>query len=259
MRQSDTKSGKPADRQADWQTERYTDGVIDMTDRETSRKTVRWYWYYAIKVLYTLKFSQWINFCIFSELVCIREIKTAKIIGNWSENEARYVFAEIKNSKIHRASFVMFSWNKHPHKIFNQPALSLFCEIKSLQKCQHIQQPKFIPTAYHHHWQRWTGLNPQQQNRQPLVAVFLPSPWRTHQVLRYHQEGRYTLFPLLMGPQFQQRRALQRTMAPHQLVYLEGQQLLSEMYTIVKVRCGKVISICMQYSWCYILGDFITR
>ncbi len=33
-------------------------------------------------------------YTVYIELVCIREIKTAKVISNWSENEARYVIRE---------------------------------------------------------------------------------------------------------------------------------------------------------------------
>ncbi len=43
---------------------------------------------------------------VFHEVVCIREIKTAKIIGNWSESEVHYVFTKVK---FHGASFFTIS------------------------------------------------------------------------------------------------------------------------------------------------------
>ncbi len=71
-------------------------------------------------VLYTLKFSQWINLCIFHELVCICDNENCEniIIDNWSENDAHYVFAKIKTEK------------------FTEPGFSRNREIKSLQKFQ---------------------------------------------------------------------------------------------------------------------------
>ncbi len=106
-------------------------------------------------ILYMLKFSPWINVHVFREIVYSRENKKRKIIGNWSENEARYIFAKNSRSQL----FFTISRNKIPAGIWNvygtcwsREEFQIAWDELSLLQFSHKETDTVEPLKYGHPW-----------------------------------------------------------------------------------------------------------
>ncbi len=99
---------------------------------------------------YTLKFSRWINFHVFCELV---KTKLRKIISNWSENEACTYSRKLKPRHFAESAFSWFRGNKILAKISRYTVSGILVTFTRNLWLQYTSWCKFVshkPPAYTH-------------------------------------------------------------------------------------------------------------
>ncbi len=88
----------------------------------------------------------------FASLSAFAKDKTAKFVGNWSENEARYIFMKIKNVQcvFRGASFFTISRNKNPTNISTYTVLCFVTITKAKVKVQQLHANVYDGLVLYH-------------------------------------------------------------------------------------------------------------